>query len=354
VSGGARFEHEKAFSDFGFPPEITRKNGGAFVEGRLNLGNRAYVSGGVGFEHNAVFGNVATPRISVAAYARNPSATSNVGETKLTFNAGKGIKAPDLFQEQSALSALVPSISAIGPERSRNFDIGVEQGFWRGRSRVRVSYFNNEFNNLIEFVSKAVLPQLGIPVAVANATSFGAYVNSSSFDARGVETSAEVAFARLKVVGSYTFLDAEVSESFSGGVLAPAINPAFPDIPIGQFGPLVGARPFRRPKNAGSLMVSYAQGPAHIALSGSFVGKRDGSTFLDDEFFGYSMLLPNHNLEDSYQKIDLSGGYRFHRNVRWYLTLENLLDQKYEASAGFPALPASVRTGVTVGLGGTP
>ena len=360
VSAGGRFEHEKAFSDFGFPPKITRKNGGAFVEGRVNLGNRAYVSGGVGLEHNAVFGNQATPRISIAAYARNPSASGTVGETKLTFNAGKGIKAPDLFQEQSALSTFVPegsplgaSVSAIGPERSRNFDFGVEQGFWRGRSRVRVSYFNNEFHNLIEFVSKAVLPQLGIPVAVANATSFGAYLNSSSFDAQGVETSAEVAFRNVKAFASYTFLDAEVTESFSGGVLAPAFNPAFPDIPIGQFGPLVGARPFRRPKNAASLMVSYAQGPAHVALSASFVGKRDGSTFLDDEFFGYSMLLPNHNLEDSYQKVDLSGGYRFHRNVRWYMTIENVLDQQYEASAGFPALPATIRTGVTVGFGGT-
>jgi vitamin B12 transporter len=361
VSGGGRFEHEKAFSDFGSPPEITRKNGGAFVEGRVNVGNRAYVSGGVGVEHNAVFGNVATPRISIAAYARNPSGNSNLGDTKLTFNAGKGIKAPDLFQEQSALSTFLPegsplgaSVSRIGPERSRDFDVGVEQGFWRGRSRVRLSYFHNEFNNLIEFVSKNVLPRLGVPVDVANSTDSGAYVNSSSFRAQGLETSADVAFARVKVVASYTFLDAVVTESFSGGVLAPATNPAFPDIPIGQYGPLVGARPFRRPKNSGSLMVSYAQGPAAIALSASFAGKRDSSTFLDDEFFGYSMLLPNHNLEDSYQKVDLSGSYRVHRNLRWYVTLENLLNQKYEASAGFPALPATVRTGVTVVLGGTP
>jgi vitamin B12 transporter len=361
VSGGGRFEHEKAFSDFGFPPEITRKNGGAFVEGRVNIRNRAYVSGGAGFEHNAVFGNVVTPRLSIAAYARNTSGNSNLGDTKLTFNAGKGIKAPDLFQEQSALSTFLPegsplgaSVSRIGPERSRNFDVGVEQGFWRGRSRVRVSYFHNEFDDLIEFVSKSVLPRLGVPVAVANATDFGAYVNSSSFRAQGLETSGEVAFARVKVVASYTFLDAVVTASFSGGVLAPAINPAFPDIPIGQYGPLVGARPFRRPRNSGSLMMSYTQGPAAIAVSASFVGKRDGSTFLDDEFFGYSMLLPNHNLEDSYQKVDLSGSYRVHRHLRWYLTLENLLNQKYEASAGFPALPVTVRTGVTVVLGGAP
>jgi iron complex outermembrane receptor protein/vitamin B12 transporter len=359
VSGGGRYEHEEAFNEFGFPPEITRNNGGGFVEGRLSLRNRVYVSGGVGIEHNAVFGTVATPRVSVAAYLRSASSTTGAGETKLTLNAGRGIKAPTLFDEQGSLFAIVPdispafgSISPIGPERSRTFDVGIEQGFWRGRSRVRVSYFNNDFRDMIEFVNKSVLPALGVPPDVAAATAFGATVNSKSFTAQGVETSVEVAVGRVEVLGSYTFLDAEITESFTGGVLEPAYNPAFPDIPIGQFSPLVGARPFRRPKNAGSLMVSYVQGRAQVALAGSFAGKRDGSTFLSDEFYGYSMLLPNHNLEESYQKVDLSGSYRFHRSLRWYLTLENMFNEKYEAAAGHPALPATVRTGVTISFGG--
>ena len=55
----------------------------------------------------------------------------------------------------------------------------------------------------------------------------------------------------LRLMASYTYLDAEVTESLSGGVLAPAFNPAFPGIPIGQFSPLVGARPFRRPAALG-------------------------------------------------------------------------------------------------------
>ena len=46
---------------------------------------------------------------------------------------------------------------------------------------------------------------------------------------------------------SYTYLDAVVTKSLSSGVLSPAINPAFPGIPIGAYSPLVGARPFRRP-----------------------------------------------------------------------------------------------------------
>ena len=153
-------------------------------------------------------------------------------------------------------------------------------------------------------------------------------------------------------MASYTYLDAEVTASLSGGVLSPAVNPKFPGIQIGQYSPLVGARPFRRPPHSGSFMVAYTKGPADVAVATFFSGKRDGSTFLDDEFFGYSMLLPNKDLEAGYQKVDLSAGYRPTRHLRAFVSLENLFDKDYEASFGFPALGLTARAGVTVSLGG--
>ncbi len=119
-----------------------------------------------------------------------------------------------------------------------------------------------------------------------------------------------------------------------------------------KYSPLVGARPFRRPANSGTLTASYTKGPAQVGISAAFVGKTDDSTFLSDGFFGYSMLLPNKDLDAAYQKVDLSGGYRFHPMLRWYISLENVLNQKYQAAAGFLALPTTVRTGVTILLGG--
>src|SRR6185503_10432002 len=89
ISGGARYEREQGFEAPGAPASATRNNGGAFVEARAALANRAYVNGGVGIEHNEVFGNEATPRVSIAVYVRNPS-SRGVGETKVTINAGKG------------------------------------------------------------------------------------------------------------------------------------------------------------------------------------------------------------------------------------------------------------------------
>jgi iron complex outermembrane receptor protein/vitamin B12 transporter len=359
LSGGGRYEREGGYTQSGGASgtrsESTRDNGGAFVEARATY-ERVFLSGGVGVEHNAVFQNAATPRASVAYYLRNPSPTSAVGDTKLTFNAARGIKAPAIFQELSSLYALAKSISGvgpIGPERARTLDVGVEQSLVRGRIRARATYFDNAYDNLIEFVNKNTLPQLGVPVAAANATGFGAYVNSQSYDARGAEVSVDAMIGRtVRVAGSYTYLDATVKASLSGGALTPAINPAFPGIPIGAFSPLVGSRPFRRPANSGSVLVSYSQGKAQIAVAGYFSGKQDDSTFLSDASFGNSMLLPNRDLDAAYAKLDLSGAYQLHRRLKWYISVENLADSKYEAAFGYPALPISVRTGATVMVGG--
>ena len=202
----------------------------------------------------------------------------------------------------------------------------------------------------LEFLSRTALPQAGVPADVAAATAFGAYVNAASYRARGLEASAEAAVSRrLRLTGSYTFLDAEVTEAFSASV---SFNPAFPGIVIGAFSPLVGERPFRRPSHSGTLTVMYVQGPIQVMLSGYFVGKRDDSTFLSDEFFGNSMLLPNRDLAAAYQKIDLSGSYQVRPRLRGYVSVENLLNRDYEPSFGFPALPLTARVGFRVNLGG--
>jgi iron complex outermembrane receptor protein/vitamin B12 transporter len=100
------------------------------------------------------------------------------------------------------------------------------------------------------------------------------------------------------------------------------------------------------------LFVSYVDGPASVAVSAYFAGKRDNSTFLSDQDFGNTMLLPNQDLDPAYQKVDLSVSYRVHRQAKLYTSIENLFDKDYEASFGFPSLPFTIRAGVTVMFGG--
>jgi iron complex outermembrane receptor protein/vitamin B12 transporter len=227
--------------------------------------------------------------------------------------------------------------------------LALEQGFLDGQYRARIGYYNNTFENLLEFLDTSALVRAGVPAPVATAAQF-AYVNSQSFDAQGVELSADAAIRRVVRFGaSYTYLDAEVTQAFSATA---ATNPSLPGVQIGAFSPLVGNRPFRRPANSGTLFVSYADGPTAVTLSAYFAGRRDDSTFLSDENFGNSLLLPNQDLGPAYQKIDLSASYRVHPQAQVFATIENLFDKDYEASFGFPSLPFTVRGGVTVRFGG--
>ena len=355
LSGGARWEREQGYDDPKAAPTATRNNGGAFVEGRATLMNRHYIAAGLGVEHNESFGEAVTPRLSIASYLRQPSASST-GDTKLVMNAGTGIKAPALFYAQNSLYELVQGtpqaagVDPIGPERSRSFDIGIEQGLSNNRARIRAAYFHNTFHDLIEYLDKNALVHFGVPPAVANVTGFGAAVNSQSYSAQGLELAFDEApRPDLRVTASYTYLDAEVTEAFSA---SESFNPAFPGIAIGAFSPLVGARPFRRPANSGTLGVIYTPKRYEVALSMYFSGKRDDSTFLTDAFFGNSMLLPNKDLDAGYQKVDVSGAVNVVPHLKIYTSVENLLNQHYEASFGFPSLPVRARVGFRLTLGG--
>lgn len=356
VSAGARYEREQAYDDPGGKAVATRNNGGAFIEGRWGIARRHYVTAGLGVEHNAAFGEAVTPRVSIASYVRRPENGAG-NDTKVVFNAGTGIKAPSVFQARSSLYELVKNtpvaagVDPIGPERSRSVDVGVEQGFAGGRARARVAYFRNTFRDLIEFLSPSALVRAGVPASSAGAARFGAYINAQSYRAQGLEVSlSSVPVREWRVSGSYTYLAAEVTRAFSA---SPSFNPAFPNAPIGAFSPLVGARPFRRPAHSAALAVAYTPPRAEFAFSASLVGKRDDSTFLTDQYFGNSLLLPNHDLDAAYQKVDLSAAYLFHRRLRGYVRIENLLDRKYEEAFGYPALPLTARVGFKLLLGGS-
>jgi iron complex outermembrane receptor protein/vitamin B12 transporter len=183
---------------------------------------------------------------------------------------------------------------------------------------------------------------------------FGAYINSEAFRSQGVEFEAEYRInSHLFARGGYTYLDAVVQHSFSsdqagGG----SINPAFPEIPIGAFSPLVGARPFRIAPHSGYFVLNYARSKFYSSLVGTMVGKRDDSDFLFDPNYGPTMLLPNRNLDGAYQRLDLSGGYKITSRLTAYTNIQNLSSEHYAEAFGYPALPFTFRSGIKINFGG--
>ncbi|HEY2236749.1 MAG TPA: TonB-dependent receptor, partial [Candidatus Angelobacter sp.] len=353
------FENERG------PKPVERTNYSCTGEVHGNLWNRLYATLGVGVEKNAVFGLAATPRASLAYYLVRPSASGALAGTKLKFNYGQGIQEPDIFSASNSLFTLLSQlpdgptlisqfhVGSIGAVRSRSFDAGVEQYFWSGRAKLGFTFFDNHFNDEIEFVSPGGLAKLGVPQGILDVTPFGASVNSLATRSRGAETELDLSLGHgFTARAAYTYLDGIVRRSFSSDELLPSFNPLFPTIPIGAFSPLVGNRPFNRAPHVASVYLGYARRKLALALSGNFVSRRDSSTFLFDSSFGSTMLLPNRNLAESYQKIDVSGSYRLNRYLQIYSAIENLASQHYDPAPGFPALPLNFRSGIKVTLGG--
>jgi vitamin B12 transporter len=325
---------------------------------------RLYYTVGSGVENNALFGVKATPRASLAYYLLRPGNARIFNGTKIRASYGTGIKEPNLGEQFSSLYNLLASsgetqliqqygISPVGAERSRTYDGGIDQELGNGKGRVSLSYFHNEFTDVVEYVPEQGLLDFGVPASVASEAQFGAYVNSQAFRSLGVESEVEYKISHnLMARGGYTYLDAVIQRSFSSDALAPTINPSFPNIPIGAYSPLVGARPFRRAPHSGYLQVSYSRSRWIAAFSGTFVGRRDDSDFLSDEFGGSSLLLPNRNLDAAYQRLDLSGSYRLAHYAELYSTVQNLFSQHYSEAFGFPSLPFTFRAGMKFSFGG--
>jgi iron complex outermembrane receptor protein/vitamin B12 transporter len=347
------------------PKPAERNNYSYTGELHGSLWSRLYATLGVGVEKNAVFGLAATPRVSLAYYLVRPRSTGALAGTKLKFNYGQGIQEPDIFSADNSLFALLSQqpdgpqlisqfhVKPIGAVRSRSLDGGVEQMAWSGRAKLGLTFFYNRFSDEIEFVSPGGLAQLGIPDSILALTPFGASINSLATRSLGAETEVELSLGHgFTVRAAYTYLDGIVRRSFSSDELGPSFNPQFPGLPIGQFSPLIGNRPFNRAPHTASFYLGYARRKLALAMSGNFIGRRDSSTFLFDPSFGAGMLLPNRNLAGAYQKIDVSGSYRLNRYLQLYSAIENLASQHYDPAPGFPALPFNFRGGIKVTLGG--
>jgi len=347
---GFRYEHEDGEG-------FTRDNYSASLEGHGSIGHSFFATFGGGFEHNSFFGFAATPRVSMAYYIRKPSNARLFGETKLKFNFGQGIKEASTSQQASALINLLPPqlvgqfhVQPIGPERSRTFDFGLDQRLFNGRAILGATLYYNNFYDLIAFLSSGELISTGVPPNVANGSPLGgAYVNATSQRTKGAEIDYKMDLGHgLLFQGEYTYTDGLITRAFG----VPSINPIFPDIPIGAFSPLQGARPFRIAPHSGSLALFYNRKKFNGAFTGYLVSRRDDSTFLEDANYGNTMLLPNRDLAPAYQKFDLSAAYSFKPYLTIYSSIENLFSQHYAAAFGFPTLPFAIRTGVRFTLGG--
>ena len=287
-------------------------------------------------QKNHLYGIAGTPRIGLAWIAVRPDARRYFRGTRLRANAATGVQEPSLAAEFSSLYTTLLAlgdtadiaayrVTPLGPQRSRTFDVGMDQSVLGDKLLLKAGYFHNQFSHQLEYVGSGDLQTYFGFTPDANAVDFfyGAELNSQAFRAQGME--AEVQYQPLSHVffrGGYTYLATLVEQSFSSDATAarggyPSTNPNFPEIPIGANSPFIGNRVFRRPPHTAYFAVQYTGQRWSAALKGAIASRSDDTTFLggDDPQYGNTLLLPNQNLDFGYTKLDLYGTYAASRHV---------------------------------------
>jgi len=286
--------------------------------------------------------------------------------TVLRANGATGVQEPTLEDQFTSLSTLLDetgnesaittyNIRPISAERSRTFDIGLDQSIVGQKLILKADYFHNQFSHQIERLAPNGLEEFfGIPANIAlqiPSTS----LNSLAYIARGYEAELQYQpLPRLFLRGGYTYLNSQVEQSFTSDNVTPAFNPELPGIPIGALSPIVGNRPFRLPPDTGYFAVQYTSKKVSAAISGAFASRSDDSTFQlhNDRNGGNTLLLPNRNLDFGYAKLDLNILYYATRHVTAFTQLDNLLSQQHIGPIGYPGLPFTIRAGMKIRIGG--
>jgi vitamin B12 transporter len=287
--------------------DALRDNFGGTFQYQAVLG-RIFLSNGFRVEDNGSFGRTVIPRSSAALLLRQGA--GGLGATKLKFNFGLGIKEPSFIESFS------PELSFLGnpnlrPERTRSFDFGIEQRLWSDRAKIELNWFDNRFRDLIEFETVSFEPFRGT------------FFNLDGSKANGTEVTVEAAPVNgLRLTAQYTFLNGQVTRSSA------------PTDPI--FGEGQGL--LRRPRHSGSLGIFWNWRRLTLSSTAVYVGHRVDSDF--------ASLVPPITSSEPHTKWDLAWAVRVSKGLSYVGVAENLLDQHYMETLGFPALRIGYRTGV--------
>lgn len=298
-------------------PTEGRHNQAGYLEIRYQFGSRLTAIAGGRVEDNGFFGTRAVPRVGAAFTAHRGNAFW--GATRLRSSFGLGIKEPEILPAGCS--------PQLDPERSTTFDAGFDQDFASGRARVSVTYFHNDFHDIVSFTSAASNPNCP--------AYFGSFFNTDAARAYGANSQVEIEITTwLRIMGNYTYDDSKVLRS--PNATDPALVP--------------GNRLFKRPLHSASLIANAHFRRMNWNLAGYYVGRRADSDF--DSFTVNGVCTGFCISSDpSYVRWDLANSIDLGRGFSTLAVVNNLFNRHYQDAVGYPALRLNYRLGVKYSWG---
>ncbi|MCX6834838.1 MAG: TonB-dependent receptor [candidate division Zixibacteria bacterium] len=267
--------------------DVRARTTSAYAHGDYSYRERLTATIGLRRDDHRTYGGYTTYRTTVAYRFLDNG-------LKLRGSYGTGMKVPSLYQ----LFDPETGNPGLRAETSHGWEAGFELTSRHDTYRVGATYFNTDFEDLIQFD--------GVAWTMANVA-----------DARtkGVEALFEYQ------TGSAT---ANLNYSYTIAVDGASDEPLL-----------------RRPKHKTSLQLSYrATEPLFLGLTVNYTGKRDDMDF--DAWPARRVILHD------YAVLGLSASYRFNPRVSISARVDNLFDAKYEEVFRFNHTPRYVMVGLTL------
>ncbi len=323
LTGGWEVEQEhqrsatESMSEFGPSSgrsESSRFNRAVFVHARGQGEGVAFTAGGR-LEDNERFGTQATWEAGLSGVLPGLGA-------RLRGSVGTAIKEPTFYENYA--TGFARGNPELDPERSIEWEVGLERELLDGAAAVRATYFRQRFQDLIQYTSAPPSP------------TDPNFFNVAAARASGVETELDVDAGPVRAGASWTWLHTEVTDAgFDSGSGAAFVK---------------GEPLLRRPSESLAMHATARLGEgSHVDTRLSFEGSRDDRDFT---------TFPATPVElRRYALWSVGGAWRVlpalarRPDVTLSVRAENLLDQRYHEVYGFPAPGRQLYVGLAVGVG---
>jgi iron complex outermembrane receptor protein len=335
LTGGYEFENETYANDntdqsnpsAANGTNVTERSQSVFVQDQAQFfGDRLQVSGAFRAQVFTLDAPAFLPAASAPyqgiAFASPPPAYTGDGSvaysfrgagTKLRAHAGRGYRAPSLYERFGAGYDPVYGYSVYGdprlkPEHSTSIDAGIDQTFFRGRLKTSASYFYTWLQDVINFDTSGLINPITDPFG-----RYIGYLNTKGGISRGIETSASVAPTHsLRVTAAYTYVNAIERTPIVGDVL----------------------RTFVTPRNQVSV-VATEQPVSRLTLSVDTIAS---SSYLAPI---YGDVATQSYRFDGIHKVNVGASYRIprgeYRAMRLFVRADNIFNQTYFESGSLTA-----------------
>lgn len=254
--------------------------------------NKLTMSGGIRLENNSLFGFEWVPQIG-AAYQINNSST-------IKGNISKGFRSPTLME----LYLFAPNPD-LKPEEIWSYELSIIKNLFENRVYFELTGYYCEGNNLITRTIPPPFPP--------------SRINNGSFRNKGVEISARYqVMENLKLSANYSYINMKE--------------------------PIHAA-----PKNQLYLGSSYKFKKFMIHLNLQHIAGLYSSIYSEPNFYGLGTI---EHIE-SYTLLNCKLNYKFSDVAEFFISAENLLNQKYQILYDYPMPGISVVGGVSLNLNKT-